>query len=121
MKKHAFFLLVLISVLIINTAFSSGNYGFQQAFSDAETVRAYFDGKASYAEAAEAFERLYDFLYKDAQEYVLNRNKGKIHLPNCPSVKQMNESNIVFAFFSGKFLTTMGFDPCGNCHPLSAR
>ena len=117
MKKTILWFLVAIVVLFSGIAFSLGNYGFQDAYSDAQTVHEYFNGYGSETKAAEAYSRLYDFWYKDAREYVLNKNKGKFHLPTCKSVSQMNESNKVFITCSREMLLAVGYEPCGNCHP----
>ena len=68
--------------------------------------------------AATAYNRLYDFWYKDAKDYVLNKNKGKFHNPDCKSVtNQMKESNKAFITCSRQRLIPLGYEPCGNCHP----
>ena len=117
MKRKAFLYLVIAAIMLTGIAFSLGNYGFQDAYSDAQTVHAYFNGHGSEKNAGEAYDRLYDFWYKDAREYVLNKNKGKFHLPTCKSVSQMNESNKVFITYSREMLLAVGYEPCGNCHP----
>lgn len=113
------FLLLLIMFIFSNAAFSDGSYDFPEALEDAETVRLYFYNAATESEAQAAFNRLYEFWYKDAQEYVLNRNTGKFHLPECTSVtsEQMKESNKVFITCSVDLLMTFGYSPCGRCHP----
>ena len=118
MKRRMIFLILFITVLCFDIAFSAGSYRFTDAYEDAETVRSYFNGTGSEAEAKASFERLYSFWYKDAQQYVLNKNKGKFHYPDCKSVtEQMKEENKVFITCSREMLISLGYSPCGNCHP----
>ena len=111
------FLVLFIAVLCFDIAFSAGSYRLSDAYEDAQVVRAYFHGPGSETEAAASFDRLYDLMYKDAMKYVLNKNKAKFHYPECPSTKQMNESNKVFITCSRDYLLALGYDPCGNCKP----
>ena len=116
-KRLAFILLFIIIVGLISTSFAD-SYQFSDAFTDAEIVKAFFNGSGSSLKAEESFKRLYNFLYKDAQDYVLNRNTGKFHYPDCKSVtEQMKESNKVFITCSRDLLLALGYKPCGNCHP----
>ena len=118
MKKRMVFVVLFLVVLCFNIALSAGSYRLSDAYEDAQTVRAYFRGAGSETEAAASFDRLYDFLYNDAREYVLNRNKAKFHYPDCSSVtKQMKEENKIFITCSRDYLLTLGYDPCGNCRP----
>ena len=52
-----------------------------------------------------------------AQEYVLNINSMKFHLPDCPSVKAMKEENKEVFKGTRDYLISEGFEPCGNCNP----
>ena len=52
-----------------------------------------------------------------AQEYVLNINSMKFHLPDCPSVKAMKEENKEVFKGMRDYLISEGFEPCGNCNP----
>lgn len=116
-KRLVFILLSIIIACLINISLAD-SYQFSDAFIDADTVRAFFNGSGSSTNAEESFKRLYNFLYKDAQDYVLNRNTGKFHYPDCKSVtEQMKESNKVFITCSRDLLLALGYKPCGNCHP----
>lgn len=50
-------------------------------------------------------------------DYIGNKNTGKFHYPDCKSVKKMKESNKFFYTGTRGEMISMGFDPCGNCHP----
>ena len=50
-------------------------------------------------------------------EYVANTNTGKFHYPNCTSVGKMKEKNKAFISGTHDELISMGYSPCGNCHP----
>lgn len=50
-------------------------------------------------------------------EYVLNTNTRKFHYPSCSSVQQMNENNKWFYNGTREDVSSMGFSPCGRCHP----
>lgn len=49
--------------------------------------------------------------------YILNTNTHKFHYPSCSSVDQMNESNKQEYTGTRDEVITMGYDPCGRCHP----
>ncbi len=49
--------------------------------------------------------------------FVLNTKKKKIHLPNCPSAKQIADHNYQESDLSYDELIKMNYSPCGNCHP----
>lgn len=118
MKKRLVFILLSIFIVCFISTSVADSYQFSDAFTDAEIVKAFFDGSGSSSKAEESFKRLYNFLYKDAQDYVLNRNTGKFHYPDCDSVtKQMKETNKVFITCSRDMLLALGYKPCGNCHP----
>ena len=50
-------------------------------------------------------------------EYVLNINSRKFHIPSCPSVDLMNESNKRFFTGTRNEVIKKGFVPCKNCNP----
>ncbi|MBR1627811.1 MAG: DNA/RNA non-specific endonuclease [Lachnospiraceae bacterium] len=54
---------------------------------------------------------------KNTQRYVLNTNSRKIHLPSCPSVKDIAKEHKLAGYFSKKALIKQGYSPCGRCHP----
>ena len=54
---------------------------------------------------------------KNTREYVLNTNTRKIHLPSCPSVKEISQHNKRVGYFSKKVLLKQGYTPCGRCKP----
>lgn len=49
--------------------------------------------------------------------YIVNINTGKFHLPNCPSVKQMNENNRKKYAGDRDDLISYGYEPCKRCEP----
>ena len=51
----------------------------------------------------------------DEYKYVLNTSRMKIHLPDCPSVKQMAEHNKQWTNDSIEDLKSRGYSPCKNC------
>ena len=50
-------------------------------------------------------------------DYVVNKNSGKFHLPECDSVKQMKEKNKWYYVGDREDLIEMGYTPCKNCNP----
>ena len=52
-----------------------------------------------------------------AATYVLNTNTRKFHYPDCNSVKQMKDKNKEVVEKTRDEVISMGYDPCGNCHP----
>lgn len=50
-------------------------------------------------------------------DYVLNTNTKKFHYPSCSSVKQMKAQNTTYYTGTRDEAISMGYDPCGNCHP----
>lgn len=52
-----------------------------------------------------------------ATTYILNTNTGKFHLPSCPSVGQMSDSNKQEFTGTRDEAIAMGYSPCGRCHP----
>lgn len=49
--------------------------------------------------------------------YVLNVNSKKFHLPDCPSVGKMKESNRQPYSGTREELIRQGYSPCGQCNP----
>ena len=49
--------------------------------------------------------------------YVLNTNTMKFHLPDCSSVKDINNANRQEFQGSREQLLEQGYSPCGICHP----
>ena len=50
-------------------------------------------------------------------DYVLNTNTMKFHLPDCSSVKKIDDENKELYAGSRDALTREGYSPCGNCKP----
>jgi DNA-entry nuclease len=44
-------------------------------------------------------------------------NTRKFHYPDCNSVKQMKDKNKEVVEKTRDEVISMGYDPCGNCHP----
>lgn len=53
----------------------------------------------------------------EGADYILNTNTHKFHYPNCSSVKQMAEKNKQNYSGTRDEIISMGYDPCGRCHP----
>lgn len=49
--------------------------------------------------------------------YVLNTSSHKFHLPDCPSVSKIKESNREEYHGSREELLQQGYEPCGSCNP----
>ena len=49
--------------------------------------------------------------------YVLNTNTMKFHLPDCSSLKDINQANRQEFQGSREQLLEQGYSPCGICHP----
>lgn len=49
--------------------------------------------------------------------YVINLNSKVFHLPSCPSVGQMKDSNRLLSDESREALLSAGYRPCGSCQP----
>jgi len=49
--------------------------------------------------------------------YVLNTNTKKFHYETCRSVKQIKDKNKAYHTGTREECISMGYDPCGNCHP----
>lgn len=52
-----------------------------------------------------------------AETYILNTKQKKFHLPDCPSVASMSESNKDTYTGSREDLIGQGYTACGNCKP----
>ena len=52
-----------------------------------------------------------------AQDYVVNTNTNKFHLPECQSVGQMSDHNRQDVHTTRDDLIGQGFEPCGSCQP----
>ncbi len=50
-------------------------------------------------------------------DYVLNAHTKKIHLPECASVKTMDEDNKEYYKGDKQELLDNGYTACGNCKP----
>ena len=50
-------------------------------------------------------------------DYVGNKNSKKFHYASCGSVKKMKESNKFYYTGTREDMISMGYEPCGNCHP----
>lgn len=51
------------------------------------------------------------------QQYVLNTNTMRFHVPFCPSVDDMKEKNMQDFYGTREELIDMGYSPCGRCQP----
>ena len=51
------------------------------------------------------------------QEYVLNINTRKFHVPDCASVDDIKDSNKEVYAGSREDLISQGYEPCGRCKP----
>ncbi|MCD2493159.1 MBL fold metallo-hydrolase [Lacrimispora sp. NSJ-141] len=54
---------------------------------------------------------------RETEEYVLNTNTKKFHLPDCGSVEDMKEKNKRSFVGSRQEVLDEGYSPCGNCRP----
>ena len=50
-------------------------------------------------------------------DYILNTNTMKFHLPDCSSVERMSEKNKEEYHGTRESLIKEGYEPCGNCNP----
>ena len=53
----------------------------------------------------------------DGTTYIINKNTGKFHYPDCPSVDLMKESNKEYSADNRDDLISRGYAPCQNCNP----
>lgn len=51
----------------------------------------------------------------DVQEYILNTNSKKYHVPTCDGVESMSEKNKQEYVGTADELAAQGYSPCGNC------
>lgn len=56
-------------------------------------------------------------LIPGGERYILNTNTHKFHLPDCPSVSQMQAENRQEFTGSREDLIALGYEPCGQCKP----
>ena len=49
--------------------------------------------------------------------YVLNKNTGKFHNPDCKSVSDMKEKNRMDVGWTREKVVAEGYQPCSDCHP----
>ncbi|MBE6701295.1 MAG: MBL fold metallo-hydrolase [Ruminococcaceae bacterium] len=49
--------------------------------------------------------------------YVGNKNSKKFHTPDCSSVKNISDSNIVYFDIKRSEIIDKGYSPCGSCKP----
>ena len=116
--KKLFVATIILMMLICSSASSFNNPGLSPSLAnDADTVYAYFHGSGDISQASSSFDRLYDLFFEDADTYILNISKGKFHYPICSGVGQMKESNKCEVYCSRNLLLSMGYSPCGTCHP----
>ena len=54
---------------------------------------------------------------ENAQDYILNTNTKKFHYPSCQSVSDMKEKNKQEYHGTREEVLSMGYVPCGRCHP----
>ncbi|WP_304427129.1 DNA/RNA non-specific endonuclease [uncultured Adlercreutzia sp.] len=54
---------------------------------------------------------------KTAQDYVLNTNSKKFHVPGCSSVGQMKDKNRQDVNDTRENIIAQGYDPCKRCNP----
>lgn len=51
------------------------------------------------------------------EDFVVNTNTGKFHIPSCSSVEKMKEKNKKEVTCTRDELIEKGYSPCGMCHP----
>ena len=51
------------------------------------------------------------------EEFVINTNTGKFHIPSCSSVEKMKAKNKKEVTCTRDELIEKGYSPCGMCHP----
>ena len=84
---------------------------------DQEPCNDYTPGDSS-QEEEEALEETRTALSNSTREdcdYILNIHTKKIHLPDCSSVKTMDEDNMAFYKGDEDALLSRGYTRCGNC------
>ena len=78
----------------------------------------YTPGENTLGEEEENLEETRENLSNSTREscdYILNIHTKKIHLPDCSSVKSMNEDNMAFYEGDQNTLLAQGYSLCGNC------
>ncbi len=117
MKKLSVAIVILV-MFICSSASSFDSSGLSPSLAkDADAVYAYFHGGGDIGQASSSFDRLYGLFFEDADTYILNTNKCKFHYPTCSAVGQMKESNKTTVICSRELILSMGYSPCGTCHP----
>lgn len=53
----------------------------------------------------------------DDMDYILNTGTKKFHYPDCSSINQIKEENKQLYSGNREDIISMGYAPCGNCHP----
>ena len=53
----------------------------------------------------------------EVRQYVLNTSSHRFHLPDCPSVADMKQSNRQDYEGTRELLIAQGYQPCGSCNP----
>lgn len=53
----------------------------------------------------------------DTVSYICNTNTRKFHYPDCSSVEQMDETNMLPTSADREELIRQGYEPCGICRP----
>lgn len=120
--KKLFAIIIIFLLLICSSASSYDSPVLSSSLAkDANTVREFFNGNGDINQASSSYDRLYDLFYDDPDTFILNTGKGKYHYPDCSGVKQMNEENKTEVYCSRNLLESMGFSPCGTCHPDKKR
>ena len=84
---------------------------------DREPCNDYTPGDSSQAkeDSGEESRKALDNSSREDCDYILNIHTKKIHLPDCSSVKAMDEDNMAFYKGEQKTLLQWGYTPCGNC------
>lgn len=63
------------------------------------------------------FDGISDSLNTEKVTYILNRNSKKFHLESCSSVSTISEHNKELFEGNRDYLISIGYEPCGSCHP----
>ena len=117
--KKPFAVIVFFLLLICSSASSYDSSGLSSLLGkDANIVRDFFNGTGDINQASSSYNRLYELFYEDADTFILNTNSGKYHYDDCPWGPELNKKEI---FCSRNLLESMGYSPCGHCHPEKKR
>ena len=54
---------------------------------------------------------------KTGYDYVVNLNSGKFHEPDCASVGQITDADVLTLSGSRQDMVNQGYSPCGRCDP----